>query len=157
LKPEKLTSEQKHTIVIEAAENKKANYVTSLDLRGKTLIADYFVICSGTSNIHIRSIADGIIEAMEAHGHRQELVEGYSEASWILLSYGDVIAHIMSETQRSFYKLERLWGAGDVETAADEPAPPVEPGFEDESGEALDFDEEAEDEDPTEDEGEQSL
>jgi len=137
LKPEKLTSEEKHTIIITAAEDKKANYTTSLDLRGKTLIADYFVICTGTSNIHIRSIADGIIEAMEQRGHRQETLEGYSEASWILLSYGDVIAHIMSETQRSYYKLERLWGVGETpEQAAanpdlDDEPPLIDSGFDD--------------------------
>ena len=112
MKPESIDSEQKCQIVISAAEDKKANYITSLDLRGKTLIADFFVICSGTSNIHMRSIADGIMEALEKLGHRQRALEGYSEASWILLDYGDVIAHIMSEDQRDFYKLERLWGVG---------------------------------------------
>lgn len=150
MKPENLTSEQKHQIIIAAAEDKKANYTTSIDLRGKTLIADYFVICSGTSNIHIRSIADGIIEAMERRGHRQEVLEGYGEASWILLSYGDVIAHIMSETQRDYYKLERLWGTG--ETAAEpsrlsEIPPEVESGFEsDDDDEELDLDADGSDE-----------
>jgi ribosome-associated protein len=122
MRAQDLESTEKLKIVIEAAEDKKANYVSTLDLRGKTLIADFFVICSGTSNIHIRAIADGIMEALEKLGHRQRALEGYSEASWILLDYGDVIAHIMSEDQRDFYKLERLWtasqstdGAGDSE------------------------------------------
>ncbi|MDR3710484.1 MAG: ribosome silencing factor [Capsulimonadaceae bacterium] len=122
MKPEELTSEQKHAIIVAAAEDKKANYVTSIDLTGKTLIADYFVICSGTSNIHIRAIADGIMEAMEKHGHRREMLEGYSEASWILLSYGDVIAHIMGETQRSYYGLEKLWDANAETPVPSEPA-----------------------------------
>ena len=78
------------------------------------VIADFFVICSGTSNIHIRAIADGIMEALEKVGHRQKALEGYSEASWILLDYGDVIAHIMSEDQRDFYKLERLWSSAQI-------------------------------------------
>ena len=133
MKPKNLTSEEKHSIVIAAAEDKKANYITSLDLRGKTLIADYFVICSGTSNIHIRSIADGIMEAMEKHGHRQEMVEGYGEASWILLSYGDVIAHIMSETQRDYYKLERLWGQQRAGAAEVDAPPALESGFDEET------------------------
>jgi ribosome-associated protein len=111
MKAEELDSTEKLKIVVDAAEDKKANYVSTLELRGKTLIADYFVICSGTSNIHIRSIADGIMEALEKHGHRQRKLEGYSEASWILLDYGDVIAHIMSEEQRDYYKLEKLWTA----------------------------------------------
>jgi ribosome-associated protein len=111
MKAEELDSSEKLQIVIDAAEDKKANYVSTLDLRGKTLIADFFVICSGTSNIHIRSIADGIMEALEKRGHRQNKLEGYNEASWILLDYGDVIAHIMSEQQRDYYKLEKLWTA----------------------------------------------
>ena len=111
VKAQKLSSEEKRDIVVEAAEDKKANYITALDLRGKTLIADFFVICSGTSNIHIRSIADGIMEVMEKRGIRQRNLEGYSEASWVLLDYGDVVAHIMSEGQRDYYKLEGLWGS----------------------------------------------
>jgi len=109
LKPNKLTSEQKRDRMIAAADDKKANYVTEIDLRGKTLIADFFLICSGTSNIHIRSIADGIVEAMDKLGVRQHRSEGYSEATWIVLDYGDVIVHVMSEDERDRYKLESLW------------------------------------------------
>ena len=109
MKQENLTADEKHAIIIEGASDKKANYITTIDLRGKTLIADYFVTCVGTSNIHIRAIADGIMESMEKHGHRPETLEGYSEATWVLVSYGDVIAHIMNETQRDYYKLEKLW------------------------------------------------
>jgi ribosome-associated protein len=105
-----MDSEVKCNLVTGAAEDKKANYITALDLRGKTVIADFFVICSGTSNIHLRAIADGIMEALEKHGVRQRAIEGYSEGTWILLDYGDVVAHIMSETQRDYYKIEKLWG-----------------------------------------------
>jgi ribosome-associated protein len=118
LKPEQLESDQKLNIVVAAAEDKKANYISTLDLRGQTLIADFFVICSGTSNVHIRSIADGIMEEMEKRGIRQRALEGYAEASWVLLDYGDVIAHIMSEERRSFYKLEGLWGKANPEPDA---------------------------------------
>ena len=109
MKESKLTSEERRDAIVAAAEDKKANYITALDLRGKTLIADFFIICSGTSNIHIRSVADGIMEAMEKQGIRQRRIEGYSEASWVLLDYGDAIVHVMSEEQRSFYGLEKLW------------------------------------------------
>ena len=119
MKAEKLNSEQKKQIVVDAADDKKANYITTLDLRGKTIIADFFVICSGTSNVHIRSIADGIMEAMEKRGIRQNGLEGYSEGAWVLLDYGDILAHIMSEEHRSFYKLEGLWNAvGATESSA---------------------------------------
>jgi ribosome-associated protein len=110
LKAKQLDSDVKRQAIENAAEDKKANYITTLNLRGKTLIADYFVICSGTSNVHIRAIADGIMEEMEKFGIRQSALEGYSEGSWVLLDYGDVVAHIMSEEHRSFYKLEGLWG-----------------------------------------------
>jgi ribosome-associated protein len=109
MKPSNLTSDERKNIIVAAAEDKKANYVTEIELRGKTIIADFFIICSGTSNIHIRSVADGIIEAMEKLGIRKNRIEGYNEANWVLLDYGDVIVHIMSEEQRHYYKLETLW------------------------------------------------
>ena len=109
MKQSTLTSEQKRDAIVAAAEDKKANYITEIDLRGKTIIADFFIICSGTSNIHIRSVADGIVEALEQIGVRQNRIEGYGEATWVLLDYGDVIVHIMSEEQRHYYKLEKLW------------------------------------------------
>ena len=109
MKPSTLTSEEKKNAVVAAADDKKANYITEIDLRGKTIISDFFIICSGTSNIHIRSVADGIVEALEQIGVRKNRIEGYNEATWVLLDFGDVIVHIMSEEQRHFYKLETLW------------------------------------------------
>jgi ribosome-associated protein len=96
-------------MIVKAADDKKANYVTEIDLRGKTVISDFFIICSGTSNIHIRAVADGIVETMEKAGVRQHRSEGYSEATWVVLDYGDVIVHVMSEEERDRYKLESLW------------------------------------------------
>ena len=119
MKESSMTSEQRRDAIVAAAEDKKANYITEIDLRGKTLIADFFIICSGTSNIHIRSVADGIVELLEKQGVRQRRMEGYSEATWILLDYGGVIVHVMSEEQRSFYGLEKLW------TGASSPAAPL--------------------------------
>ena len=109
MKQSELSSESRRDLIVGAAEDKKANYITEIDLRGKTVIADFFVICSGTSNIHIRSIADGIMEALEKNGVRRRRIEGYSEATWVLLDFGDVIVHVMSEEQRRYYGLERLW------------------------------------------------
>lgn len=130
MKPSTLTSEQKRDAIVAAAEDKKANYITEIDLRGKTIIADFFIICSGTSNIHIRSVADGIVETLEKIGIRQHRIEGYSEANWVLLDYGDVIVHVMSEDQRHFYKLEKLWAGtetpGRPDASADEETPLVE-------------------------------
>lgn len=126
-----MTSEEKRDAIVAAAEDKKANYITPIDLRGQTIITDFFVICSGTSNIHIRSIADGIMESMEKAGVRQNRKEGYSEATWIILDYGDSIVHVMAEDERGYYNLEKLWGvckAGGNDSEADEPeAAPTAP------------------------------
>jgi ribosome-associated protein len=111
LKVSQIDADAKRQAIVDAAEDKKANYITTLNLRGKSLIADFFIICSGTSNVHIRSIADGVMEAMEKLGIRQSAIEGYSEGAWVLVDYGDVVVHVMSEEHRSFYKLEGLWGA----------------------------------------------
>jgi ribosome-associated protein len=126
LKSTLLSAEEKRDAIVAAAEDKKANYLTVIDLRGKTVIADFFVICTGTSNIHIRSIADGIMESMEKQGVRQRRVEGYGEASWVLLDYSDVIVHIMSETERDYYKLEKLWSGDSTPATAPVEPPPSE-------------------------------
>ncbi|MGO8672044.1 MAG: ribosome silencing factor [Capsulimonadaceae bacterium] len=109
MKPSGMTSVEKRDAIVKAADDKKANYITEIDLRGKTLIADFFVLCSGTSNIHIRSVADGILEALEKIGVRAYRTEGYTECTWVLLDYGDVIVHVMSTEERDKYKIERLW------------------------------------------------
>ena len=80
-----------------------------LDMREVTLITDYFLICHGTSNVHIRGLADAVVDALEEDELRPLGVEGYQEARWILLDYGDVIVHIFAEEEREFYDLERLW------------------------------------------------
>jgi ribosome-associated protein len=104
-----MTTEQKLQAVIRAAEDAKAERINTLDLRGKTLIADYFVVCSGNSDVHIRSIADKIQDALSEQGERAARVEGYREATWVLLDYGDVIAHVMRQEQRDYYGLETFW------------------------------------------------
>lgn len=73
-------------------------------------ISDYFVIASGTSTTHVRAIADSIIKNMREAGYRLWHSEGEREALWILLDYGEVVAHIFYDETRRFYGLERLWG-----------------------------------------------
>jgi len=72
-------------------------------------VCDYFLIASGTSTTHVRAISDSIVEKLEAKGERVWHTEGEREAFWILLDYGDVVAHIFQEETRRFYELERLW------------------------------------------------
>src|SRR5271166_7114458 len=96
-------------IVRDAALEKKAENVATLDLAGRTIVADHFVVASGRSTIQNRAIADGIAQAAEAAGFSVGRTEGYADGNWILLDLGTVIAHVFTPEQRAFYNLERLW------------------------------------------------
>jgi ribosome-associated protein len=78
-------------------------------MREVTLITDYFIVCHGTSNVHIRGLAEAGHETMKEEKRRPLATEGGREGGWILLDYGDFIVHIFAEEQRRFYDLERLW------------------------------------------------
>jgi len=107
----KLDTEKKLKIVRNALIDRKAEDVQVLDLRNRTLIADYFVVATGTSGVHIRSVVDGVIEKMKGQGERADRVEGYAEANWVLVDYGDVVLHVFAPEEREFYDLESLWRA----------------------------------------------
>ena len=108
---------------VRAAESRKAQNVRVLDLRGVTSFADYFVICNGTNPRQIQAISDAVGEELEKEGERAVSIEGYQNAEWILVDYGDFLVHIFSEKSREYYQLERLWRhAKDVEIPAPEPA-----------------------------------
>lgn len=93
----------------EAADNKKAFNITILDLRRLEFITDYFVICSGSNITQVSAIADGIGQTLAKNGTHPSHIEGQSEASWILMDYGDVVVHIFDEQTRLHYALEKLW------------------------------------------------
>lgn len=96
-------------LVRDAAEDKKAEDIAVLDLAGRTIVADAFVVMTGRSTIQTRSIADAIVDAAEAQGLRPRL-EGNADGGWILIDLGHVVAHVFTPEQRQFYNLERLWG-----------------------------------------------
>jgi ribosome-associated protein len=106
---EELASEEKVRIAAQSADSLRAEDIIALDLRALTIIADFFLICTGKSSIQIRSIADRIEEKLRDHGLRKLRIEGFQEATWILLDYGDVVCHIMAAEQRAFYDLEGFW------------------------------------------------
>lgn len=111
-------------LAAQAAADKKAAEVTILDLRGITLISDYFVLCHGANKFQVQAIADGVKESMREAGHRPLGEEGYADGRWVLLDYGDVIVHIFHEDERNYYALERLWGDAeriDVEAVVSSP------------------------------------
>ena len=122
-----MDSEQKLELIRNACEDKKAHDLVVMDLRGKTLIADYFVVCTGTSKIHTRAIADGLLETMKDQGIKGVRSEGYEQGTWILLDYADVVAHIFSPEEREYYKLEDLWAKTSAERA--DPSTDVDPVY----------------------------
>lgn len=92
------------------ADNKKAEDIKIFDVQKLTSIADFFVICSGFNGRQLQSIADDIEQALHAQGIHCIGVEGYVDASWILMDYGSVIVHLFEREKRSFYDLDILWG-----------------------------------------------
>ena len=93
----------------DAALDKKGEDFITIDVSGRTIIADAFAIVTGRSKIQTRAIADAIVEAAKESGHPVTRIEGYSEGTWILIDLGVVIAHVFTGDQRQFYNLERLW------------------------------------------------
>ncbi|HBE77424.1 MAG TPA: ribosome silencing factor [Firmicutes bacterium] len=96
-------------ILREAVDEKKAIDPVVLDLKNISSITDYFLICSGKTGVQVRSIVDNIMDKLSEAGIEQPSKEGYPEARWILLDFGNVVVHVMQETDREFYGLENLW------------------------------------------------
>ena len=99
----------------EAVTDMKARDVRILDVQGLTSITDYMLIASGTSDRHVRSIADRLVEKAKDAGHPPLGMEGHQHGEWVLVDLEDVVAHIMQPRIRDFYKLENLW---DMDSAA---------------------------------------
>ncbi len=93
-----------------AAEEKQAEDIVILDLRGISTITDYFVICSGTSLPHLKAVRREIADQIRTvHGDRPRTTDGELESRWVVLDYGDVIVHVFHHEMRSVYSLEDLW------------------------------------------------
>jgi len=97
--------------VRQAALDKKGEDVQTIDLAGKTILADKFVIVTGRSKIQTRSIADAIALAVKENGFGTARIEGHADGGWILIDAGSIIVHVFTPQERSFYNLERLWGS----------------------------------------------
>jgi len=107
--------------IVEAARERKADDVVGLDVREISSFADTFIIATGTSDRHVRSVADSIEAALKAHGEPPMGIEGHDEGRWVLVDCGDTIVHIFQSEIREHYDLERLWSDApvlDLETAA---------------------------------------
>lgn len=96
--------------VIKELEDLKALEITSLFVQPITSIADWMIICTGTSTRHVKAIADKLVEAMKQQGHQPLGVEGLTEGDWVLVDLNTIIVHVMLSETRAFYALEKLWG-----------------------------------------------
>jgi ribosome-associated protein len=96
-------------LAVEAAQDKQALDISVLNLRGSGAFADYFLLCSGTSQPQIQAIGEAIEEKLGRRGRHVAHREGKSSAEWVLLDYGYFVVHIFSERARQYYDLERLW------------------------------------------------
>jgi ribosome-associated protein len=103
-----MTSKEKLDIIVNAADELKAENIEVLDVHDKTSVADYFVVCSGTSDRHIAAIAEKVSERLFEHKEKPYRTDG-DRTGWVLHDYGDVILHVMRDEQRQFYDLETLW------------------------------------------------
>ena len=97
------------TVVIDTLADMKALEVKVLDVRGLTDIADFMVIASGTSDRHVRSVAQRVVEKTKEAGFRPHGVEGQQDADWVLIDLNELIVHVMLPRVREFYGLEKLW------------------------------------------------
>ncbi|MCB0720432.1 MAG: ribosome silencing factor [Bacteroidetes bacterium] len=106
---------------VDAVLSRKAEKVLVMDLRDVTGIADYFVICEGTTDIQIKAIANAAIDQVKEHcSEKPWHSEGMDTLQWVLLDYVDVVVHVMTPEKREYYGLERLWGDASTVEIADE-------------------------------------
>jgi ribosome-associated protein len=104
-----LTSEEKTRLCAKAADSRRAGDIVVLDVHAYTSVADYFLICSGSSDRQVKAITDAIEEQLVESGEKPLAIEGYQEASWVLIDCADLVIHVFDEETRRFYDLERLW------------------------------------------------
>lgn len=96
-------------VVRDAVHDKKGEDMVVIDVGGRTILADTFVVVTGRSKIQARAIADAIVEAAKASSQPVSRVEGYADGGWILIDLGNLIVHVFVPEQRTFYNIERLW------------------------------------------------
>ncbi len=116
-----IKAEQLKDMCVEALEQVKARDVRVLDVRDRTGVTDFMVVCSGTSNRHIRSLAGNVQVELKKSDIRPLGVEGERDAEWVLVDFGDVVVHVMLPEAREFYDIERLWTVAPVVGEADQP------------------------------------
>ena len=119
MKKSRIHSEELVKTIIELVQSKKAENIVTMDLRELSDVADFFIICTGTSSVQIKAIADEVREKMKHADNPAWHVEGYEAQKWILLDFVDVILHVFNPEARNFYSLERIWADADINKITD--------------------------------------
>ena len=112
-------SKEMARLAYQAMEDKKARDIRIIDISEISVLADYFLIASGSNKNQVQAMVDNVQEELHKAGFIPKQVEGYNSANWILLDYGDIIIHVFDEENRLFYDLERIWRDGSVITVED--------------------------------------
>lgn len=99
-------------LAVAALEEKKAENIKIIDITGVSVLADYFIIASGTNRNQVQALADNVDETLGRAGYESKQMEGYQSANWILMDYRDIIVHVFDSENRLFYDLERIWRDG---------------------------------------------
>ena len=97
---------------VAALQDKKGEDIRVIDISGVTVIADYFIIASGTNKNQVQALVDNVDETLGRAGYEAKQMEGYATANWVLLDYSDIIVHVFDSENRLFYDLERIWRDG---------------------------------------------
>ncbi|MFQ5752253.1 MAG: ribosome silencing factor [bacterium] len=115
-----MTSKSLAKKIADLSLEKKATDVRILNLHPLTSMTDYFVICTGSTNIQVKAISDHIWQNLKKDKIRPLHIEGLANQEWVLLDYVDVVVHIFQPHKREFYALERLWGDAEMEEVKDD-------------------------------------
>ena len=107
-----MTSKNKAKAAYAALADKKGENIRIIDISKISVLADYFIIASGSNRNQVQAMADNVQEELQKEGIQIRQIEGYKTANWILMDYGDIIIHIFSSEDRLFYDLERIWRDG---------------------------------------------
>ena len=108
-----MTAAEKTQAIVKILDQKKATDIQAIRVRDLTIVADYFVIATGSSTTLVKSLADEVEFQLKQQGVAPARVEGYNSSTWILLDYEDVLVHVFYTEARDYYKLERLWADGE--------------------------------------------
>ena len=107
-----MNSKEMAKLVCTVLEEKKAEDIKVINIEEVSVLADFFIIASGTNRNQVQAMADNVEETLGKEGVNPKQIEGYQTANWVLLDYGDVIVHVFDEENRLFYDLERIWRDG---------------------------------------------